>query len=68
MMKSAVPFKVGDQVQSPAGFFGRVTRVDNGTVYCTYAEKGVATSAIYTPDWFRLYGRLLRRLEQGVNK
>ena len=57
-------FKVGDRVQSPAGFLGRVTKVANGTVYASYDEKGKSTEGIYSAAWFDRYPNMLKIFER----
>ena len=63
-MINAATLKVGDHLQSPAGSYGRVIRIENGTVFATYRDRGGDWQATYTPEWFKRYGDLLRRMER----
>lgn len=63
-MGEAETFKVGDRVESPIGMVGLVTRVENGTVYVSYRERGRGNEGIYDPQWFRIYSAMLKNLER----
>lgn len=53
--------RVGDKVDSPIGFAGRVTRIDRGTVYVEYHDKGRHSESIYTPEWFAKWPGMLKK-------
>ncbi len=60
-MAIAAELRKGDTVESPIGFQGRITRIDNGTVFVDYADKGGRSEGIYTPEWFARWPTMLKK-------
>lgn len=60
-MAIAAELRVGDSVDSPVGFTGRVSRIELGTVYVEYRDKGGRSEGIYTPEWFARWPTMLRK-------
>lgn len=60
-MTTARDFRVGDRVDSPIGFGGSVSRIQDGTVYVDYSDKSGRSQGIYTPEWFKMWPTMLKK-------
>lgn len=61
MIASAAELRVGDMVDSPIGYTGRVVRIERGTVTVEYAGRGGRTEGVYTPEWFMHWPGMLKK-------